>query len=252
MKPRTIRENSTPAAGLQIDPTLLEQLFDAVPDVAFFIKDAGGRYRTVNESLVRRHGLTSKSQVIGKRPCDICPGEFGRLPTQQDAALLRSGRPLIEHLELHWAVPDEPVWCLTTKLPIADASGKICGLIGFSRDVRTQVEPQEIPSGFAAALAEFQAGLSEEVSARWLADRAGLSPQRLTRLTKRLFGLTPGQLIARIRITAAAQLLRETNRSITEIAIACGYSNHSAFTRAFRSASGVTPSRFREQFSAPG
>ncbi|MFM9030261.1 MAG: hypothetical protein ACKOTF_06210 [Opitutaceae bacterium] len=44
-----------------IDRGLLEELFDHTPDIAFFIKDAAGRYTTVNHSLVERHGLQSKA-----------------------------------------------------------------------------------------------------------------------------------------------------------------------------------------------
>src|SRR4051812_21354320 len=100
-----------------IDVAVLELLFDQMPDVAFFVKDIVGRYVAVNASLVQRHGLQHKSQVLGKRPSDICPGDFGRVPTQQDRAVLRSGRPLLDYLEMQWQTPHEPAWCLTTKLP---------------------------------------------------------------------------------------------------------------------------------------
>ncbi len=135
-----------------VDASLLETLFDQAPDIVFFIKDRGGRYIAVNQSLVERHGLQHKSQVIGRRPCEICPGEIGRVPSEQDDAVLRSGRPILDHLELHWYAPHKPGWCLTTKLPIRAADGTVIGLIGISRDIRTPIEADEIPVGFAAAL----------------------------------------------------------------------------------------------------
>ena len=130
---------------------MLERLFDQAPDVVFFIKDTAGRYVAANASLVERHGLRHKSQVLGQRPCDICPGEFGRLPSAQDAAVLRTGRPILDHLELHWYAPHKPGWCLTTKLPLRDATGAITGLIGISRDLRAPIAASEIPVEFAAA-----------------------------------------------------------------------------------------------------
>ena len=72
-----------------------EKVVDVMHDKAFFIKDASGRYLVVNQSLVERHGLSDKSQMIGKRPCDVCPGDFGRIPTEQDAHVLRTGKPII-------------------------------------------------------------------------------------------------------------------------------------------------------------
>jgi AraC-like DNA-binding protein len=64
-------------------------------------------------------------------------------------------------------------------------------------------------------------------------------------MVKRLFGLTPGQLIAKTRIASASQMLLETQLSVAEIALACGFYDRSAFTRAFRSATGCTPSEYR-------
>ena len=224
---------------------MLEKLFDQAPDVAFFIKDTSGRYVAVNASLVERHGLRHKSQVLGKRPSDICPGEFGRTPSAQDAAVLRTGRPILDHLELHWYAPRKPGWCLTTKLPLHDATGAIAGLIGISRDVRAPIETREIPVEFAAALSEFESNVAAPVTPSFLARQARMTPPRLARLMKRFFGLTPSQFITKTRIAAASRLLRETEQPVAEIALACGFYDHSAFTRAFRAVTGVTPSQFR-------
>src|SRR5512136_2542072 len=125
-----------PASHLCVTTQVLAELFDHAPDLAFFVKDDAGRYLAVNESLVKRHGYRHKSQVLGRRPCDICQGDFGRLPSEQDAHVLRTGKPLLDHLEQQWYLPWRPVWCLTTKLPLRDAIGKIIGIVGISRDVR--------------------------------------------------------------------------------------------------------------------
>ncbi|MEZ6094488.1 MAG: AraC family transcriptional regulator [Pirellulaceae bacterium] len=228
-----------------IDVEVLSKLFDVAPDVAFFVKDSEGRYVAVNDSLVRRHGFKEHADVLGKRPSEICHGDFGQLPAKQDANVLRTGRPLVDHLELQWHRPNDPVWCLTTKLPIHNDAGHVVGLVGFSRDVRVPLQRKEIPAEFANALEEFESSLSDEVTPAWLAKRSGLSSQQLARFVKRVFGLTPTQFITRIRIAAASRLLRETSDSVAEIAVACGFCDHSAFTRTFRSATGVTPTQFR-------
>lgn len=223
---------------------VLEALFDQVPDVAFFVKDAAGRYTAVNGSLVARHGLRTKAQVLGRRPSDICPGEFGDVPAGQDGAVLRTGRPLLDHLELHWYAPHEPGWCLTTKLPIRDGNGRVTGLIGVSRDVWA-VQTREVPPELAAALNRFEANPGAPITPASLARWAGLPPHRFARLMKRLFGVTPSQYIAKTRITLASRLLRDSDQSIASIAQACGFYDHSAFTRAFRKLTGAAPSRVR-------
>lgn len=230
-----------------IDVNILSSLFDVAPDVAFFVKDASGRYVMVNDSLVKRHGLGCKRDAIGKQPREICQGEFGRVPTEQDEEVLQTGQPLREHLEMQWSNPNEPVWCVTTKLPIPDQEGRVVGIVGFSRDVRVPVQNEEIPAGFARVLEEFEASLSDKITPATLAEQSGLTHQQLMRLTKRIFAITPTQLITRSRIAAASRLLRDTDQTVADIAIACGYFDHSAFTRAFRNATGVTPSGFRNQ-----
>jgi PAS domain S-box-containing protein len=234
------------ADHLSVAVDVLAELFDHAPDLAFFVKDSTGRYVVVNESLVKRHGYRHKSQVLGRRPCDICPGDFGRLPAEQDAQVLRTGKPLIDHLEQQWYLPRKPVWCLTTKLPLRDPAGKIVGLVGISRDVQAPVDPRAIPVELAAALESFENNLATSVSPTILAQRAGLSPARLARLIRRFFDLTPSQFLTQTRLTAAARLLRETDLGVSEIAHECGFYDHSAFSRAFHSAMGATPSAYRE------
>ncbi|MEO8351467.1 MAG: AraC family transcriptional regulator [Chthoniobacteraceae bacterium] len=243
MKLSTLAASSGTAPGVAM--VLLEQLFDHTPDTAFFIKDAAGRYLAVNDSLVERHGLRRKADMLGRRPCDVCPGEFGRIPSEQDAYVLRTGRPIMERLELQWYSPRKPVWCLTTKLPMRDAAGAVCGIIGISKDVRSPIPPKEIPAGIAAALRRLETGYAEPLTPAELAQIAKLPAARFARLIKRIFGVTPIQLIAKTRIAAASRLLHETDRSVAEIAHECGFYDHSAFSRAFRAMTSVTPTQFR-------
>jgi len=230
---------------LAVEPQVLAELFDHAPDMAFFVKDAAGRYVAVNASLVKRHGLRHKAQVIGRRPCELCSGDFGRIPSEQDAEVLRTGRALLDHLEQQWYVPQKPVWCLTTKLPLHDAGGNIIGLVGFSRDVRAPVNLDDIPPGLASSLETFEKNPAEPITPSGLARRAKLAPPKMARLLRRFFDLTPSQFIARTRLEVASHLLRESDRPVTDIAQECGFYDHSAFSRAFRAAMGVTPSEFR-------
>lgn len=248
MKLSTTAALRTPASHVAavVDARLLEMLFDHTPDIAFFVKDALGRYLFVNESLVERHGLRNKSQMIGRRPSDICPGDFGRIPAEQDAAVLRTGRPIVERLELHWYAPHKPVWCLTTKLPMRDATGAVTGIIGMSKDVRTPMPTKEIPKEITAALQNLESAFADPITPSALAQIAKLPGARFARIIKRIFGITPSQLIAKTRIAAASRLLHDTDRTIAEIALECGFSDHSAFTRAFRAMTSATPTQFRD------
>jgi PAS domain S-box-containing protein len=226
---------------------MVEALFDHVPDTVFFVKDAAGRYLAVNNSLVARCGLRHKSELIGRRPADVFPGDLGSTPTAQDTRVLRTGRPIHDHLELHWYARGKPGWCLTTKLPLRAGGGKIIGLVGISRDLRAPGDRESIPASLASTLEFLEEKFAEPISPTQLAKRAGLSPVRFARLIKRIFRITPSQLITQTRLAAAAQMLEESDRSVADIALDCGFYDHSAFTRAFRSATGQTPTVFRQR-----
>lgn len=220
-------------------------LFDHVPDTAFFVKDLLGRYVAVNRSLAERVGLGEPSELLGRSVSDFFPAGLAARYASQDAAVVRTGHAIRDRLELHWYPRRRPGWCLTTKLPWRDASGEIRGLVGISRDLRAPGDREMIPGSLAPTLEYLESQYSEAVSPASLAKRAGLSPVRFARLIKRIFRMTPSQLITQTRLAAASQLLMETDTAIAEVALACGFYDHSAFTRAFRSATGETPTHFR-------
>lgn len=225
---------------------ILESLFDEAEDLAFFVKDAEGHYLVVNQSLVERHGFTRKEELIGKRPIDVFPGSLGEVPTRQDSQVLVDGVSLHNHLEIQWLRPHEPCWCLTSKFPLRNQNGEIVGLVGFSRDLQDPIPIETIPAPMALVLDRFEANPGESVSPSSLAAQSEMSSHRFARVIKRVFGLTPSQYITRTRIKAATRLLSDTTDTISEIAVYCGFSDHSAFARAFRSATGFSPTQFRE------
>ena len=106
--------------------------------------------------------------------------------------------------------------------------------------------PKDIPPGVAAALARLETAYAGPLTPPGLAKVANLSSARLARNIKRIFAVTPIQLIAKTRI-AASRLLRETRRSISEIVVECGFYDHIAFTRALV---GVTPTQFRSDYKS--
>jgi PAS domain S-box-containing protein len=227
---------------------IMEQLFDHVPEIVFFVKDGSGRYVAVNQSLVERCGLREKRELLGRHVRDIFPKELAERYAGQDEAVLRKGQSIIDRLELHWYIRRRSGWCLTTKLPVRDRDGRIIGVVGVSRDLRAPGDRDIIPAQLAATLEHLETHYADAVSPSSLARHAGLPAVRFARLIKRIFRLTPHQLITQTRLAAASHLLRETDRSLAEIALDCGFYDHSAFTRAFRSATNLTPSQYRAIF----
>src|SRR5260370_31634038 len=150
-----------------------EQLFDHGPEIAFFLKDAQGRYLVVNQSLVERCGLQEKRELLGRHVREVFPKELAELYAWQDQSVVRTGRPIVEHLELHWYARRRPGWCLTTKLPMRDQAGRIVGVVGISRDLRAPGDSSTIPASLANTLEYLEVHCDDRVSPAALAARAG-------------------------------------------------------------------------------
>lgn len=243
-----VRARFLTAAGR---PLLCEDLFDAVPDIVFFVKDAAGRYVAVNRTLVRRTGLTAKSDLVGRTAEEVFPGTLGVEIARQDAAVLAHGRPIHGRLELHLYPNGEEGWCLTWKEPIRDAAGRVVGLSGISRDLQAASDERGDLAGLQAVIEHVHAHLDRPLRVADLASLAGLTAFRLDQRLRALFGLSAGQYLTRARIEAACSLLRASaDRPIAAIALDCGYADQAAFTRQFRKSVGLTPSQYQRHHAA--
>ena len=83
----------------------------------------------------------------------------------------------------------------------------------------------------------------EDISVSALAEKFFMDKNTLTRQFKRIVGLTPGGYVRRKRLEAAHSLIRQ-GVSMQETAFSCGFTDYSAFYRAFRQVYGISPSEF--------
>ena len=78
-----------------------------------------------------------------------------------------------------------------------------------------------------------------------LARAARLSPAHFSREFRRAFGQTPHQYLLMRRLERAAELLRNTDRSVTEICFTVGLRSVGSFTTSFGRAFGRPPTAYR-------
>lgn len=79
-----------------------------------------------------------------------------------------------------------------------------------------------------------------------MAEALHLTSRTLQRKLKALEGRTPAARLRDFRLERARGLLRDTERSVTEISLACGFSSSQYFSRVFRQETGMAPSAWRE------
>ena len=111
--------------GIFSEHAVAEALFDALPDVVFFVKGKQGRYVVVNQTLADRCADGDKLRLIGKRPSEVFPAALAASYTRQDETVLSTGKCVDHQLELHIYPGRITGWCLTTKHPLRGATGTI-------------------------------------------------------------------------------------------------------------------------------
>jgi AraC-like DNA-binding protein len=85
-----------------------------------------------------------------------------------------------------------------------------------------------------------------------LARVAHVSPAHFSRQFRATFGETPHRYLQRRRVERAMELLRETQRPVTEICFDVGFNSVGTFSRTFRSIVGEPPSAYRARFAGNG
>lgn len=80
-----------------------------------------------------------------------------------------------------------------------------------------------------------------------LAASFGISPSALKKYFETVYGLPVSHYLRQKRMEKAEELLCETDMSIREIALSCGYENQGKFGGAFRAVTGVLPMEYRRQ-----
>jgi transcriptional regulator GlxA family with amidase domain len=100
-----------------------------------------------------------------------------------------------------------------------------------------------------AVVAEMEANLEEPVSRARLAAKAGLSPRQIERLFEKYLGARPMHYYQTLRLNRARMLLLQTDLSILEVGLACGFKSASHFSKSFREAFSRSP---REERASRG
>ena len=222
-----------------------EALFDCLTDLTFFVKNLRGEYVVVNQELVTRCGRREKRELLGRKANEVFPPPLGQSYRAQDEALLKTGAPILNQLELQLYHSGRAGWCLTNKLPLRGRDGGVVGLVGISKDLQAPNERGDDYSPLAAVVQHIQTRFGDPLRIADLARRAKLSAYQFDQRIRRIFQITTGQFILKVRMEAAVRRLRETEEPIATIALDCGYSDQSAFTRQFRQTTGLTPSEYR-------
>jgi len=97
----------------------------------------------------------------------------------------------------------------------------------------------------ARALEFMETHLADDLTREQTARVAGLSPSHFSHLMRAKTGWSFTELLTRLRVDRACQLLVRTDAPLAQIALECGFGDQSYFTRVFRKRTGRTPGDYR-------
>ncbi|MEA5059014.1 MAG: AraC family transcriptional regulator [Candidatus Pelethousia sp.] len=87
----------------------------------------------------------------------------------------------------------------------------------------------------------------EEITLQDLAKAAMYSPWHALRTFSETIGKTPFEYLRMVRLSVAAKKLRDTNRSVLDIALESAFGSHEGFTKAFSHMFAISPQKYREE-----
>jgi two-component system, NtrC family, sensor kinase len=161
--PTTERRNL--ADALAHERNVLRTMIDLIP-AFIYAKDAHSRFTACNKLVANRMGV-APAELIGKTDFDFFPREMAEKFFSDEQALLKSGKPLIDHEEIAYdKTRGMNRVILTSKIPLHDADGNLTGVVGTGFDItdRKAAEERMASSDRLESIGRLAAGVAHEIN----------------------------------------------------------------------------------------
>jgi len=225
----------------------LSVLFGTLPMIAFLAKDKQSRFVCANARTLKIFNLEHEWQMLGKRDRDFFPRELAASFVDEDRRVMRTGKTRTYYSQLVPDIKGPLNWYVVSVAPLRDARGRISGVAIVLYDLHEVGGMTQPFQQLESALRHLHTRFRDPMETKHLAALTHLSERQFTRLFHKLLGDTPMRYLIRQRIRAACQDLIATDRTAGAIAVECGFYDQSAFTRAFRAQTGLTPAAYRRR-----
>ncbi len=223
----------------------IEEMFDILPDIYFYIKDHNCRWIMCNKACLRLLNYRNLAEVYGATERDFFPPKIAEMIQLDDCDVITNRRRIINRTELIVDEVGHLTWVSTNKLPLIAKDGSVAGLMGTTRILtRSDSLPTEYQQ-FRSVIDHIQANVDEKIDIKELARISCLSNSQFRKRFRMHFRLSPQEFILRTRLQAASKILISTDRPIINVALSCGFSDQSYFTKQFSKFFEQSPGRYR-------
>lgn len=231
-----------------IAPEIIE-LFDYLEDTPLWLKDEAGHYEWVNVSFLLNFGVRTRAEIIGRTDYDFCSEVLANQYRIDDERVLR-GERILGRVELVGRFDHTARWCVTSKVPIRDAKGKIVGTAGVTRPLRAPHTDADAPvdSPLSVAIRFIAQHYADRITNEDLAKACGLSVRAFERQFQAAYNTSPHDYLRQLRVRMSCNALVFSRKSLAEVATEFGFADQSHFTKEFRKFMGETPRAYRGRF----
>lgn len=213
--------------------------------VAFLAKDEWSRFVCANAPTLKIFNLEHEWEILGKTDADFFSRPLAASFVEEDKRVMASGETRTYYSQMVPDIAGPLNWYVVTVAPLRDPAAGICGVAMVLYDLHEVGGVARPFSQMEPALRHLHTRFREAITTSELAALCHLSERQFTRVFRGLLGESPMRYLIRQRLRAARHELIASDRPIGAIAIDLGFYDQSAFTRAFRAETSVTPATYR-------
>ena len=103
------------------------------------------------------------------------------------------------------------------------------------------------PESLKTILHDMETHIDDPLPTVQLADSVGLSRRQVERMFIKYMNTSPARYCLELRLNRAHQLLRQSNASVVNVSVACGFTSGTHFSHSFKTYFGMSPSEARKR-----
>jgi PAS domain S-box-containing protein len=161
-----ITEKKKNEEAVQYEQYLTQTLMDHIPDSIYF-KDLQSQFTRVNVATLKKFGLSSPEEILGKTDADFFIFENAEEVIAEEKEIAETGQPIISsEIFEKWKDGRPVTWSSVTKMPLYNPSGQIIGTFGVTRDITDRKAKEEEIKGLYSDLEKRVEARTKELSLR--------------------------------------------------------------------------------------
>ena len=224
----------------------LAQAMEDARDTAFYIKDLHQRIVAINRRNREICNIARAEDALGRRSDELFAPQRAEAYMKPDREVIATGKPVLNLVRF---IPEDRSlsYMCSNIYPVFGTDGKVIGSMRFYHVVDKPKRERDRLDRLQTIAKHITENCTKPLRLADLAKSANLSLTAFKRDFTAVFDMPPGHYILNARINASLKLLKDESRSLSDIALACGFCDQSHFCRIFSRIRGKTPSAYRRE-----